>query len=351
MSPGFSLIKRTLFLASLLFLAWSCSKSSFFFVENEGAVMPVTISGNTSSNTFILLLPGGPAGDGQVYRRAFPVFRKYLEPHHQMVYFDQRGGGNCQGTYDTSSLNLYQLAADLDRVIEVIRHRRPKARIVLLGYSYGGALAMTYLVDPDYREKVAGMIGLSGAYDRSLQSEYQDQLIVALLDHWVAQDLLDNYDALEAKYSCLNTPDPALCQSDSIQTQRKVTRLFQTVERANQFPINLTSLGRLLAYSFFSQSNPITSGMNEAQNGTYFQSEFDSLLLSDRIGEIRTPLLLIHGRYDTNVPFLDAQTVFERIGTAFPDKKLVILEQSGHLPMLTEPEPLAEAILAFLRKL
>jgi pimeloyl-ACP methyl ester carboxylesterase len=60
--------------------------------------------------------------------------------------------------------------------------------------------------------------------------------------------------------------------------------------------------------------------------------------------------LILNGRYDTNVPFFEAEKVYENIGTPIVNKSLIILEKSGHLPFFTEPELLAESIIAFIEK-
>ncbi|MCB0667124.1 MAG: alpha/beta hydrolase, partial [Saprospiraceae bacterium] len=66
---------------------------------------------------------------------------------------------------------------------------------------------------------------------------------------------------------------------------------------------------------------------------------------------IKTPILLVNGRFDTNVPFFEAQEIFDKIGTPVHQKKILILEQSGHLPFSTEPEVLAHAILEFMAQI
>lgn len=44
----------------VLIVFLSCQrKSHFFFVRNQGAVMPVKVSGNIDAGSFLILLPGG----------------------------------------------------------------------------------------------------------------------------------------------------------------------------------------------------------------------------------------------------------------------------------------------------
>jgi pimeloyl-ACP methyl ester carboxylesterase len=340
-----------LWLGLLLTCTFSCQrKSDFFFVGNEGAIMPVKVSGKVNSGTFLILLPGGPAGDGLVYQKVFPVFKQQLESHYAMVYYDQRGAGNCQGRYETNTLNLAQLSEDLSAVIASIRQAYTTPRIFLLAYSYGGALGITHLLKAEDRSEITGLISIAGAFDRKFQSGQQAKLIEYCLQQWQSEGSIASYKSLQAGFSCTHEANPEQCRRDSLQLQVKVQGLLQEVEQYNQFKINAGSVLRLLDFAFFSQSNPIFSGSNEALHGRYYQPEFDSLQLSEQAAELTTPILLINGRWDTNVPFFTAQEMYERIGTPVGKKKLLILEQSGHLPMLTEPMELARGIIGFVEE-
>jgi pimeloyl-ACP methyl ester carboxylesterase len=338
-------------LAILLLLAGACQRrADFFFVAHQGAVMPVQVAGDAGASTYLVLLPGGPAGDGLVYRRLFPMFTDHLEPYCQVVYYDARGGGNCQGTYATASLQLAQLAEDLDQLISVLQERQPGARIFLLGYSYGGALGLTYLLEPAYRAKIAGFISLAGAFDRRYQARYQAALLESYLDQWVAEEYITSYAALQTGFTCATQPDPAQCRRDSVLLQQKVAEKLTEMEGYSQFPVNGASLSRLLGVVFFSPTNPLTSGQHEGQNGPYFQPEFDQLLFTGQaaLDQVDTPMLFLAGRWDTNVPFFDARQIMQSIGTSDADKSLHILEASGHLPMLTEPLLVAGQIREFM---
>lgn len=346
-------ISNNIVVSTILFLllCTSCQKySRFYFVRNQGAIMPVKIRGNIKSNKYVVLLPGGPSGDGLIYSQVFPNFTNPIEKYFKMVYYDQRGAGNCQGSYEISSLNFHQLCDDLTKVIRTIKIRDKEAQIFLLGYSFGGTLAMNYLIDSNYVKDIDGYIGISGAYDRKLQKQNQQRLIEYLLDKWVEEGILADYEALKDGFSCNESNNLAQCQKDSIETVRTVNIKLKEIEKYNRFKVSSGEVLRLLGFAFFSQSNPIQSGITEGQNGKYFREEFDSQLLSQEVGSIQIPVLLINGRYDTNVPFFEAEDVFKNLGTPLEDKKLVILEESGHLPMVTEPRNLAEEIIAFINQ-
>ena len=308
--------------------------------------MPVKVEGNVGSGTYLLLLPGGPAGDGLVNSRLFPDFTRSLAARYGVVYYDQRGSGNCRGVYDTSSLSIDQLVADLDRVVQTLRVRDPEARIFLMGYSFGGTLGMHFL--RKHQQKIAGFISIAGTFDRAEQADHQLRLIEYMLQQWVANGELATYEAMKTGYSCTGADDVADCRRDSLVTVRAVEAKLATLESYNQISLSDGVLWRLLGYAFFSQSNPITSGLMEGQSGQYFEGEFGRQMITDWADAIDLPVLLINGRYDTNVPFFEARDLYERLGTPVAQKELVILEQSGHLPMLTEPEELARRIISFV---
>ena len=78
-----------------------------------------------------------------------------------------------------------------------------------------------------------------------------------------------------------------------------------------------------------------------------FLLAMDALLSYDfreRLGEIGAPTLIIQGQEDMLVPVADARE-FERL---IPASRLLILEDTGHVPMLERPETFNRALAEFL---
>jgi pimeloyl-ACP methyl ester carboxylesterase len=65
--------------------------------------------------------------------------------------------------------------------------------------------------------------------------------------------------------------------------------------------------------------------------------------IADRLGEIALPTLILHGAEDRIVPVAQAHMLASRLG----DARLVVLDEAGHVPTLTRPRQVAEAIDAF----
>lgn len=67
---------------------------------------------------------------------------------------------------------------------------------------------------------------------------------------------------------------------------------------------------------------------------------------ADRLAEVETPTLLVHGESDPLFPAAWARRAHERI----PDSELVVFENCGHWPTREYPEKFDETLLGFLRE-
>ncbi|HSO97647.1 MAG TPA: alpha/beta hydrolase, partial [Solirubrobacteraceae bacterium] len=64
----------------------------------------------------------------------------------------------------------------------------------------------------------------------------------------------------------------------------------------------------------------------------------------DRLPEIACPTLIVHGREDGLVPVADADE-FNRL---IPQSRLLLLDETGHVPMMERPQTFNGELLAVL---
>ena len=69
--------------------------------------------------------------------------------------------------------------------------------------------------------------------------------------------------------------------------------------------------------------------------------------ISERLGTIRVPALVVHGALDHAIDLQRAQAMAE----ALPDACMVVVPGGGHASNLTHPEPVNAALTAFLGRL
>ena len=89
-----------------------------------------------------------------------------------------------------------------------------------------------------------------------------------------------------------------------------------------------------------------------ASDRSSLREPLEALLFRDditgRIGEIRCPVLIIHGENDQAIPMQAA----EDLRDGLPDcRELVTVPGAAHAPNMTHPEPVNAAIARFLREL
>lgn len=141
---------RVLFLIALFALA-GCTGTPPF-TDAQGRVVPgsiatmetVSIGGVSQSIWFrgldrgqpaVILLHGGPgASESALFRH----YNSGLEHDFLMVYWEQRGTGRSfHPDIPAASMTIEQLVRDLDEVVDLVRRRFGKERVVLLAHSWG----------------------------------------------------------------------------------------------------------------------------------------------------------------------------------------------------------------------
>jgi pimeloyl-ACP methyl ester carboxylesterase len=89
-----------------------------------------------------------------------------------------------------------------------------------------------------------------------------------------------------------------------------------------------------------------------ALDRTSFTEPFHTLVnrdeITDRLGDIEQPTLIIHGSADAAIPMWRA----EQLRDGIPDvRELVVVPGAGHASNMSDPDLVNEALLAFLRSL
>src|SRR5450759_4870082 len=186
---------RKAFLFSFILLFSGCQKekitfsgnvSEVFYVENAGASMRVLVEGNTASNTFILIIHGGPGASAYVYNTDY--ISQNLEDKCAMVYWDQRNAGASQGNCNGENLKLDQMVEDLKKVIEVLKFRYGQdMSLFLLGHSFGGLIAADFITQPGYQDMIKGLINVDGSHNYPLNDTLTRQKLLTEGQYQVSQ--------------------------------------------------------------------------------------------------------------------------------------------------------------------
>ncbi len=257
----------------------------------------------------LIVLHGGP---GAHHDYMLPQMLE-LTDSFELIFYDQRGGGRSQ-TDDRTPITWRTHVEDLDRVI----HELGKEPLTLIGYSWGGLLAMLYAIEgsagrssrmPE-RMVLIDPAPVTRAFRRSFETEFarrQSDAAVAKL-------------RAELAASGLRERDPETYRHRTFELS--VAGYFADPAAARQLtPFRVT--------------------------GRVQQSVWDSLgdydlLAPGQLDSVRVPTLVLHGRQDP-IPLASSEAAANALRAP-----LVVIENSGHVPYVEQPRALFSAVRRFL---
>ncbi|MBI5584351.1 MAG: proline iminopeptidase-family hydrolase [Deltaproteobacteria bacterium] len=260
----------------------------------------------------LLCLHGGPGST-----------HDYLEPLEELaaggrriVFYDQLGAGNSDHPQDpdlwTVSLFVEELA--------MLRRALGLDRLHLFGQSWGGMLAMEYaLTQPG---GLAGLVladapasapqwvteinRLRAELPPELQETMRKHELAGRTDHPAYEEAMM---AFYRRHLCRLDPWPD-CLNRTFEKMVQEPEVYQTMWGPSEFYVT----------------------------GTLKDWE-----ITDRLGEIRVPTLVVGGRYDEATP-----AVTGTVQAGIPHARMVIFENSSHMPHLEETPLFLETLTDFL---
>ncbi len=256
----------------------------------------------------LLLLHGGP---GAHHDYMLPQMLR-LAGSHELIFYDQRGGGRSK-TNSREAITWQTHADDLRALVSEFGVEP----VSLLGYSWGAMLALLYALTA-YEDAASSppqrMVLMSPApLTREYRSEYEDEF-----DRRMAGNNVRTLRE-ELATSGLRERDPAAHRQRGFELS--VAGFFADPARARDLtPFKVT--GRV------------------QQSVWESLGDFDIL---PRLSAIQCPTLILHGRADP-IPLASS----EAAARIMPNAKLVVLDSSGHVPYVEQPEELFSAIELFL---
>jgi len=258
----------------------------------------------------VLVLHGGP---GAHHDYLLPQMLE-LADTRELVFYDQRGGGRSK-TDDRAPVTWQVQVADLDRVVTELALEP----LVIIGYSWGGLLAMLYAI-----EAAAGRTG------------HQPARLVLIDPAPVNRELRRRF---EAEFSRRNA-DPAIAAMRAELAASGLRERDPNAYRQRVFELSVAG--------YFADPAAAHDLTPFRVTGRVQQSIWDSLgdfdlLAPGQLDTVGAPTIIFHGREDP-IPVESAEAAAKAMRRA----ELVHIDGAGHVPYVERPRILFPAIRAFL---
>jgi pimeloyl-ACP methyl ester carboxylesterase len=305
------------------------------FTPIGGIEQWISIRGEDRNNPVVLLLHGGPASTYSVF---IPTLRPW-ERHFTVVQWDQRGAGKTlrrNGDASASGLTFDRLAQNAIEVIEYLRQRLGKDRVILLGSSVGSQIgAMVAQRRPDL---LSTYVGTDQSGLGTMEVSYE--LTVARLREAGNRK---GFKVVEALWGAF----PNWTARDFNQYNKWVLKASATLSVPNFvfdviFPAMMSSPNHSMK-----DVRDIARGMDLS-----LAALFDELMSFDlrKNGlSFAMPVYVFQGDSDLFTPVAAARAYFDEIHA--PHKEFALIKNSGHLAAFTRPEQFLEELLVRVRPL
>ena len=276
----------------------------------------------------IVALHGGP---GFTHNYILPLKQQACRGR-TIMFYDQAGCGKSQVPSESKNIEadypwlldtMYYATVELPALL---RHWEFTTKFHIVGSSWGTALAQLYALEAqdDTRKSLASMV-LSGPFSDSqayIQAQWDDQegslgsLPPFLLERIRILEAAHAYDSNE--YQDIAS---ALTGKFTLRTQPGPDCWIDAEEQANQ-----EIYTKMQGFSEFTMSGVL--------------ADFN---VTGRLHTLNDcPVLLTHGTYDTMRP-----SIVRTMSDALPYAETLLLEKSGHVSMIDEPQKMNDAMADF----
>ncbi|MDQ6610922.1 MAG: alpha/beta hydrolase, partial [Gemmatimonadota bacterium] len=257
----------------------------------------------------LVLLHGGP---GASHEYLYPQCLALAKTHRVFTY-DQRGGGQSK-TDDREPITWRTQVHDLAALVTEFR----LAPLTLVGYSWGGLLAMLYAIEAHQHRELMPLSRLVLISPAPITRSWRNDFEHNLAERGRSPEIAAMREELN---------DSALREHD------------YAAYRHRAFELSVAG--------YFSDPRRAESLTPFRVMGRVQQSIWESLGdfdLSDSLRAVAVPVLVVHGRQDP-IPLASAEAAAKAL-----KGELVVLDDCGHVPYVEQPEALFASIEEFLSK-
>ncbi len=272
----------------------------------------------------VVLLHGGP---GAHHDYLLPQMLRLADEHDVLTY-DQRGGGRSKRD-DLATITWRTQVDDLARVADELA----PGPLHLVGYSWGGLLALLYALDAAGTAPNAVVGAPLGTFTGHSPPRAPASLT-----------FIDPAPISRAHRAAFEHDFARRQQGAAVQSMRAELAASGLRERDpeayRQRSFELSVAGYFADPAASRDLTPFRVTGRVQQSVWESLGDYD---LTGSLGRIDVPTLVVHGREDP-IPLASSEAAAD----AMPQARLVVIDGSGHVPYVERPDALWAAVLPFL---
>ncbi len=267
----------------------------------------------------LVAVHGGPGN-------SFESILADLEPlakGRRVIYYDQRGNGRSDLITDPARLAVSKHVEDL----EAVRAYFKLDRMTLLGNSWGGLLVGYYAAA--HPGRVARMVlHCPAAPTRALAVEMVEE-IQSRIDQRYTPAERKRFAFVADTQNWLKAEDPRPLCREFYQTLLAV--YLSKPEAWKRFKGDVCA-------------GPAAAVRRQQVVNQQINNSLGDWNLTSAVGAVKAPVLVVHGEDDV-IPYESS----EAWARAYPEARLLLVKDAGHVPQIEQPEVFFAAVETFLR--
>ena len=286
-------------------------------------------TGTNYENPVLLYLHGGPGSAESLFAHAY---QEKWDDIFTVVHWDQRGAGKTlstnpdEDTFPTVDI----LLSDLKEVIEYLKKKYNKNKIILLGHSFGSVLGSLYI--KKYPEDIQYYIGVGQVIDMHENEQVAyDKTKEVILN-------ANNKSDLKKLEALGDYPGKKIDLSDfkTISNFRKLQSKYHLATS-----VNISLIITAIKSPIF-QLSDIKAFSNSSIANKKTLKFLETFSLYNNGYDYSIPIYYISGDNDWQTPYTIAEKYLNKVNA--PEKKFYLIPKAGHNPMLDEPHLFFESL-------
>ncbi|WP_297422374.1 alpha/beta hydrolase [Clostridium sp.] len=278
--------------------------------------------GTSYNNPVMLYLHAGPGSVESLFTGAF---QEKWEEIYTVVHWDQRGAGKTLTKNPNQLPTIDLMVQDLYEVVQYLKKKYNKQKIVLLGHSWGTVLGSLFI--RKYPEEIAYYIGAAQVIGIVENEKVGYNKIREVIEQASDKKSLRKLGTI-GEY-----PGNKINFDKEFLRKCKIVRKLQGKYKIGMelgFSIWMT----MLKSPIFKLSDIIALLKISKANEKIlkFLSDFN---LRNETSEYKVPIYYVLGGSDWQAPYIIAQNYFEEIKA--PNKKIYVIPNAGHFLMFDQP--------------